>query len=146
MKELRTEIVINAPVERIWNILMDFDHYPEWNPFIRDIQGSARIRERLRVKLQLQDGRPMIFKPKVTKYRKHKEFAWLGQLFMAGLFDGQHIFEIKEIDEEQFLFVQREEFSGLLVGLFWRQLDTKTREAFVAMNEKLKELSEKQRL
>ncbi|KAK7043220.1 hypothetical protein VNI00_008574 [Paramarasmius palmivorus] len=28
-------ILINAPIEKVWQILLDFPAYPEWNPFAR---------------------------------------------------------------------------------------------------------------
>ena len=47
VKELHSEIEINAPVERVWEVLTDFASYPRWNPFIRrgvfhsrDLQGK----------------------------------------------------------------------------------------------------------
>jgi hypothetical protein len=40
VKILESEIVIQAAAERIWDILMDFESYPEWNPFIRNIAGK----------------------------------------------------------------------------------------------------------
>jgi uncharacterized protein YndB with AHSA1/START domain len=33
MKRIYSEIEINAPAVRIWNIITDFDNYPEWNSF-----------------------------------------------------------------------------------------------------------------
>lgn len=41
MTELNTEIEIRASAERVWNALMDFDAYPKWNPFVREISGRA---------------------------------------------------------------------------------------------------------
>ena len=41
MKELRREVEIAAPAERVWSVLVDFDAYPDWNPFIRSIQGAC---------------------------------------------------------------------------------------------------------
>lgn len=35
MKELFTEIEIKATPESVWQLLTDFEKYPEWNPFIR---------------------------------------------------------------------------------------------------------------
>ena len=33
MKELRTQIEINATPERVWDVLTAFDRFSEWNPF-----------------------------------------------------------------------------------------------------------------
>jgi len=29
MKKLYTEIIIDAPVDKVWSILVDFDRYPD---------------------------------------------------------------------------------------------------------------------
>ncbi|TRX61322.1 SRPBCC domain-containing protein [Fulvivirga sp. M361] len=142
MKELYTEIQINAPASKIWSVLMDFDLYPEWNPFVISVIGRAHLRERLKVTIQTGEAKTMRFTPRVTIFKKEKEFAWLGQLLMAGLFDGHHRFEIKEIEHGQHLFIQKEQFSGLLVPLFWKKLDVGTRAGFVMMNEALKKRAE----
>lgn len=143
MREIKTQIDINAPATRVWSILMDFDKYPEWNPFIISIIGKAHLRERLKITVQPKNNKPMRFSPRVTLFKKEQQFGWLGQLLMAGIFDGHHVFEIKEKAEGGCTFTHREEFSGLLVPLFWKNLDTNTRAGFEAMNIKLKELSEK---
>ena len=36
-KQIKTSIHINATKEKVWEILMDFEKYPEWNPFIKSI-------------------------------------------------------------------------------------------------------------
>jgi len=33
MKQIRTEIIINAPAAAVWSIITDFDSYPRWNGF-----------------------------------------------------------------------------------------------------------------
>ena len=143
MREIRTQIDINAPAEKIWSILMDFDKYPEWNPFIISIRGRAHLRERLKITVQPKNSKPMRFAPRVTLFKKAQQFGWLGQLLMAGLFDGHHVFEIKENGDGVCTFIHREEFSGLLVPLFWKSLNTNTRAGFEAMNEELKKLAVK---
>ena len=42
MKLVRSEIEINAPAQKIWNIIIDFEHYPEWNTFTPRL-GVKRI-------------------------------------------------------------------------------------------------------
>ena len=47
MKEVRTEVEINAPPHRVWAILSHLARHPEWNPFIRSIEGELREGEHL---------------------------------------------------------------------------------------------------
>jgi hypothetical protein len=144
MKELHTEIEINAPQDRVWSLLTDFARFPEWNPFIREATGELRVGGKLRVRLQPPGGKGMVFKPTVLVRDDNRELRWLGKLAIPGLFDGEHIFAVEPMDGGRTRFVQREIFKGLLVPLFARMLDGSTRQGFEAMNRALKERAEGQ--
>ncbi len=142
MKQLHTEIEIEAPAERVWELLADFASYPEWNPFIRSISGQPTPGERLEVRLEPPGGRSMTFKPKVLNAEPNRKLRWMGHLLVPGLFDGEHSFTIQPLEENRVRFVQREAFKGLLVPLFSRSLDTNTHRGFEEMNRALKERTE----
>ena len=142
MRTLYTEITIHATPSKIWSILTAFDRYPEWNPFIKSIQGTVIVGKTFRVILQSPNAKPMTFSPKCLRLDIDREFRWLGHLFLPGLFDGEHIFELVD-KSDRTKFVQRELFKGILVPLLWKQLNTKTRKGFELMNQELKELAEK---
>lgn len=141
-KEIRTELVIKASTTTVWSVLTDFSQYPSWNPFIKWIKGEAIRGSTIVARIEPPGASGMTFKPVVLSVRPQKEFRWLGHLFIPGLFDGEHIFELYENSDGSTTFVQREEFKGLLVGLFAKMLDTNTKQGFEAMNRKLKERAE----
>lgn len=139
MRELTTSIVIESSPEAVWEILMDFEAYPEWNPFVTTISGRPVAGERLDVTLQNPGGREMDVSPTVTTADADGEFSWLGKLGVKGIFDGHHHFRIESIDNDSVLFTHSEDFSGILVPVLWKMLDTKTRAGFEAMNAALKD-------
>jgi hypothetical protein len=142
MKQLHTEVEIEAPAERVWELLTNFASYPEWNPFIRSISGQPAPGERLEVRIEPPSGRGMTFKPKVLNADPNRELRWLGHLLVPGLFDGEHSLTIQPLEGNRIRFVQREAFKGLLVPLFARSLDTNTHRGFEEMNRALKERAE----
>ena len=142
MKELRTEIEIQASAERVWQLLTDFPSFPQWNPFIRKATGNIRVGERLEVNIQPSGASGMTFRPTVLKVEPNRELRWLGHLLIPGLFDGEHSFTIEPLGEGRVRFTQREVFTGLLVPLFARGLDTDTRRGFEEMNQALKARAE----
>lgn len=142
-RELHTEIVIHAGAETVWRVLTDFARYPEWNPFIFGIEGMLAAGERLTVHFARAGSKSVTFKPTVLYTERAREVRWLGHLLLPRLFDGEHCFRIEPIDEARVRFVQRELFKGLLVPLFWRDLDTHTRDSFRRMNEALRERAER---
>jgi len=142
MKQLHTQIEIDAPAKRVWEVLTDFASYPQWNPFIRHIRGRLAAGERLRARLAPPGGRAMTFKPKVLTAAPERELRWVGHLLLPGLFDGEHSFLIETLEENRVRFVQREAFDGLLVPLFSRSLESNTQRGFEQMNQALKERAE----
>jgi len=142
MKELRSEIDINATPEKVWELLTGFEAFPEWNPFIRRVSGTPLAGSALEVYIQPSGARGMTFRPTVLAAVPGRELRWLGRLVMPGLFDGEHIFTIEPLERGGVHFVQREVFNGLLVPFFSRGLDTDTRRGFEEMNQALKAKAE----
>lgn len=138
MEQISTSILIHAPTSKVWAQLMDFEAYPNWNPFIRWIKGEAREGAKISVRLEQPGSDGMQFNPRIVKISKDKEFRWLGHLFVPGLFDGEHCFELSENADGTTLFVQQETFKGILVPLFSKMIRTNTRKGFELMNEALK--------
>lgn len=141
--EIKTEILINASPEKVWAILTDFQNYPNWNPFIKSITGNVAVGNKIVARLEPPEASGMTFKPKVLQFDENKKFRWLGHLLFPGLFDGEHQFELIDNANGTTTFIQSEKFNGILVPLFKKMLDVNTKNGFVLMNEKLKELSEK---
>ncbi|MFY0626131.1 MAG: SRPBCC domain-containing protein [Reichenbachiella sp.] len=143
MKQLYTEIVINASTEKVWEILTDFDKYSEWNPFVKSITGKFEVGCKLTATLVQPESKPMVIKPNILRIKKNTEFAWLGHLLIPGIFDGEHMFEMEVMDNGKTRFIQRERFKGILIPILWKMLDTKTRKGFESMNLALKKQAEK---
>ncbi len=105
MKEIHTEIEIEASAYQVWQVLIDFAAYPQWNPFIRSAIGTPKTGERLQVYLEPSGSRGMTFTPTVRSAQPNRELRWLGRLFIPGLFDGEHSFSIEAVGENRVRFV-----------------------------------------
>jgi len=143
MLVLRTETDIAGSLERVWDVLTDFDGYPQWNPFIRRIDGVLAPRARLSVRIHPPAGRAITFRPVVLRVEPDRHLSWRGRTLIPGLFDGEHVFEIAPAAAGHVRFVHRETFRGLLVPLLKRMLETTTRRGFELMNAALKERVER---
>jgi hypothetical protein len=135
---LHTVIEINAEPERVWSILADFARYPEWNPFIRSIQGELKQGARLEVRIQPSGTKGMTFRPSVQAVNTGYELRWLGHFMFPGIFDGEHSFVIESIAAGRVRLLQSERFSGILVPLFKGGLNRDTKRGFEEMNLALK--------
>lgn len=141
-KEIKTEILINITPEKVWSILTDFDNYPNWNPFIKSIDGEVKVGNKIKARIRQSESKEMTFNPKILTFETNKELSWLGHLLFAGLFDGEHKFELIDNGNRTTTFRQSEKFKGIFVPLLKKQLDNNTKKGFEEMNRKLKELAE----
>jgi hypothetical protein len=141
-KQLSAQVDIHATPDRVWEVLTDFAAYPEWNPFITQASGSARVGERLTNRMQPVGARGVNFRPTVLQADPGHRLRWLGRLLVPGIFDGEHTFTIEPLGDGQVRLVQHENFSGVLVPLMARSLDRHTLPAFELMNQALKRRAE----
>ncbi len=138
MKEVITEIDIDATAERVWNVLAANELWHTWNPFIVRSAGALTVGQKVTNTMQMRGGKQMTFKPTILKAEPGKELRWLGQLFLPKLFDGEHYFQIESRGSKTH-FIQGERFSGILIGML--NLDD-VRASFKALNEALKKRAE----
>ena len=138
MKEIRTEIEIKASPQRAWQVLTDFDNFPQWNPFIRQINGEAKVGIKLQIHLQTSRGKSRIYRPTVTKVEPNHELRWLGKSFIPGMFNGGRIFTIQPLEVNYIRFVHKEIFTGLGASLAGNRLDEDLYQSFDKMNNAFK--------
>ncbi len=142
MHEIKTEIEMEATPERIWSILLDFPLHHEWNPFIRSIEGAAKVGAQLTIFVQPEGSKGMTFRPTVLAVIPNQELRWLGRFLLPGIFDGEHYFQISQLAPGRVKFIQGEKFSGILVAFAKSRLEGGTKAGFVAMNRALKARAE----
>lgn len=139
--EIETFIKINSKADKIWQELINFDEYKNWNPSIIDISGELEKNKTLKIVVKI-DEKTMIFKPIVLECEENKELRWLEKLLFNGIFDGEHYFLIKENIDGTCTFIQGEKFSGILIPFFGKMI-LKTKKGFEAMNQELKKRVER---
>jgi len=137
-----TKTEIAAPAEIVWQILTDFNKYPEWNPFIVKIKGSLDKGSRLTVLLDNQNGKKQKFARRLKKIVRNSEFRWHGYVFMPGLLDAEHLFVVEKLSKVKTLFMQSERFSGILSPILTPFIRSSTEKSFDKMNEALKNRAE----
>lgn len=140
MNTIKTNITINAPIQVVWNILLNFEAYPSWNPFITRIHGQATLGATLETTL-INNGKENHFKPQITTLDPYQSFEWLGKLPL-GMFNGKHYFRLEKIDDQTTQLIHGEQFSGWLASLILYFIKAETVRGFEAMNKALKNRAE----
>lgn len=138
MKAITTTVDIAAPPSAVWEALMDFESYPEWNPFVVAISGAPRVGSHLSVRLARPGRTPVTIRPTVTAFAEGRALEWLGSVWFRGIFDGRHRFELIPTETGTRLD-HSERFAGILAPVVLRAIGRDTRLGFEAMNSALRD-------
>jgi hypothetical protein len=142
MKEIKTEIIIDATAQAVWEKLVDLDNYHTWNPFITRASGNYFPSSKINITIALGD-KEQKFKPKVGMVVTNKYFEWRGSLPIPGLFIGNHYFQIEKLADGKVKLIHGERFKGLLCNAVFNKIGKDTEDGFKKMNEALKKQLEK---
>mgnify|MGYP003385905647 CR=1 FL=1 len=138
MKTITTSIEINAPIEKVWNALMAFDQWNGWNP-ISKAKGKAYLDEEilLTMKVTQDNKKEMNYKATVVELEPTTYFRFRAKMMAGFMFTNDKIFELSQEGDVTTL-KHTETFSGLMVKLFWKKLETGVPVMLDATNEALK--------
>ena len=143
--ELTTYVDIDAPAERVWEVLTDLSAYAEWNPFITRAEGEIVEGARIWVSLTpVNSFVPSTLRPTVldvVPYRRVRLRSPLARLGIPGLFHVERTMTITDHDGGVRLWLQ-DRFGGLLTPVLTRSLNRHRLAAFNAMNAAVKERAE----
>lgn len=136
-RTVERSIEIGATPAEVWSVLVDFQDYPQWNPFV--IRAAAPdglgVGRDLDVRIADQ-GSETAFRPALLAVRPERELRWVGRVLMPRLLDGEHTFRLEPTPTGT-RFTQAETFRGVLVPVFGSSIDVG--DSFDAMNRALRD-------
>ena len=139
--ELTTFVDIDAPPERVWQVLTDLPAYGEWNPFVTRAEGAFVVGDRLVVTVPPVNAlvqatlRPTVLE--VVPCRRLRLWSRLTRPALPGLFDVDLTMTLSDRNGGVRLW-QQDRFGGLLAPLLIGSLNRHRAAAFDAMNVALK--------
>lgn len=130
------EIIINAPVEKVWNILTDIDNWPDWQTAITysKINGELKPGTTFDWKAEGLKIHSTLHTVKKTEY-----LGWTGK--SLGSF-AIHNWILKDVNGKTEVFVE-ESMEGFLVRLLKKTFQKVLEKGMTASLEQLKRASEK---
>ena len=119
MKSFEASSVINATPDRIWSILVDGAHYPDWDSGVVSVDGRIVSGETIKVVSGANPGRT--FPVKVSEMNPTRSMTWSGGMPL-GLFKGVRTFTLTPVADGTTQFRLREEYTGPLLSMMWRSM------------------------
>jgi hypothetical protein len=140
------DIVIQAPVQPVWDIVSDFDAYRHWNPFVLKASAEFRVGGKIHFLEDLERFGQHWLNAKFLSIDAPNSFVWQGYFGASFLFAVRHSFIFEAINEHETHFTQVHENSGLLIPyLALRGVYYVSRQGYINYNQALKERCESPR-
>jgi hypothetical protein len=122
---LRASADIEAPIERVHTIMMDFPRYAEWNPFVVGIEGEARVGGVLTLDVRFHDGRRERVRERIEVIeapgdRAELTYCFLGPFARLGLVRTVRRQVLTRLGEGRTRYETEERFTGLFTAFLPR--------------------------
>ena len=122
---VQSVIAINAPLARVWSVLVDLEHYSEWNTFVPSMQSSFQVGSLLTMRVRLRKWLYVKSVETITAIEPRHLLAWKTRS-PDWLNQGERFQVITELDAETTRYWTREAFTGIFAPvikiLFGRDL------------------------
>ena len=118
MRSYEASSFIDAMPDRVWPVLTDAAAWPSWDSGVTRVEGRVALGETLSVAVEANPGRS--FPVKVTQLSAPERMVFVGGMPL-GLFSGRRTYTLAR-EGTGTRFTMREEYSGLLAGMFTRSI------------------------
>lgn len=145
-KRIETKIVINQPIDHVWQAFTCTSSYPKWNTLFGIDRFPTHVGQQISVDLYSENKKVQFQMQPVIKKLDKYHLEWEGKLYINGLFNGRHQFIFTKIDNNTTQLVQSEDFNGLLVPILNYFVIQPAQLNFDKMNKSFKKYIEDQNL
>lgn len=119
MLKIHTEITLDAPFDRIRDLLADTGLYPQWHPLFSQISGEIGVGKVIDVSVTLPEIKPFSVRATIRESNAGRYLCWRYGYPLPGLFSWTYRYEIVELERDRVRFVQDSSYGGLLAPLYY---------------------------
>ncbi|OUS06199.1 hypothetical protein A9Q81_03430 [Gammaproteobacteria bacterium 42_54_T18] len=112
-------VEINAPIELVWEILVDIAQYPHWNPFTVKIEGNLKVGNALDLHVNMPKRGDRVQTEIVEKIDAPHCLSWGMTLGLSPLLSALREQKLESISINRCSYVTSDRFSGLLSPLVY---------------------------
>ncbi len=141
MQIIESDIIIHAPKDKVWDILMDLKRYGEWNSFTPKVESSLQPGDDVMLHVNMTPGKPLIQQKETILWRKEEtSIAWGIPHYFPVRTERAQI--LTTLENGQTLYRTYDKFWGILVPLVMWLYRKKIQNGFDQMAKDLKKRAE----
>ncbi len=141
--ELRSEIEILATAKVVWDVLINFRAYCQWNPFIVEADGQLREGATVSVTINFPGNRERKLRRCILKLLPMSELRWTSTSIHRALVHSEQFFQLRPVTDDRVRLAVGENFSGIMAPRNPVEL-SQISQGLTLMNQAIKRRSEHQ--
>lgn len=142
-RTIYSDIIIDASPEQVWEVLTDFESYPEWSYLFRKLEGDFKDQGEVTVWFDRKPGKndKQMVMEHVLSVEEGASFSW-SDVFAMGMKD-HHVFKVEATNDGRTRFIQSDEAQGGMTWLAGGAVSKYESEHYPQFNQALKTEVEK---
>jgi hypothetical protein len=143
MLKIHTEITLDAPLDRVRELLADTALYPQWHPLFPQVSGEIGVGKAIVVTVALPGIKPFDVRATVREEGSGRLLCWRYSYPLPGLFSWTYRYEIVELERDRVQFVQDSSYAGLLAPLYHLGMKKPLQVGIAELNKAVQRWSER---
>ncbi len=136
---------IDAPLDRVWSILVDLDRYGEWNPFTTKVESTLKLGSPAVLHVQMRPNRKIVQVETVSAFEPGVRMNWKMKLPLPFLLKAERCQVLTSLPGGGTRYYTCDEFRGPLVPLVMRIFRADIQRGFEGVAQSLKRRAESAR-
>lgn len=136
------KVIINAPIEFVWDVLVDLDQYPQWNPFTVKVDTTLKIGDPVYLHVKMGSKKQRVQKEQVRAVTRPYKLAWGMKIWNDFFLTALREQLLEPCGEGACTYVTSDAFNGILTSLIVKTFGKDIEEGFNAVAYALKERAE----
>lgn len=146
MLTIHTEITLDAPLDRVCELLADVSLYPQWNPLFPQVNGEPGVGSALVVTVALPGINPFRVRALIRESTAGHRLCWRYAYPLPGLFSWTYRYEVVELERGRVKFVQDSTYAGLLAPLYYLGMKRPLQEGMLELGKAVQRWGERRGL
>lgn len=119
--EVRAEIEIAAPAERIFDVLTDLESYGEWNPFTPRVESTLRLGDPVHLHVHLRSEKKLSHRVEyVTAHERPRRLCWGADIGARFLLRAERCQTLTPLDAHRTRYLCTDRITGWLTPVALR--------------------------
>ncbi len=107
------KVLLNAPLEKVWPMLIDVENYPRWNPFTSRVETTFVIGEPAILYVTMNGQHQRVQHEVITIFEPSHAFAWASILGAPFILKAKRWQIVEAVDDRRPQYETDETFDGL---------------------------------